>query len=263
MEINPGTAEAPHRQIASQLRNRIVSGAYGPGERLPSIPTIAEQYGVARQTAQRAIDQLRLEGLIITRPGSGTYVRGARRRLRRLARGRYGEVRGYHADLPTRYRQRLIHAGIDQAPQEIAAALGTGSDQLLVARRYLIDDGNTPVELGCSWFRTADAAGTPLERAEAVPQPLYRAVEEFTGRRYGLATDQITARLATREEAEILRIRPDTPVLVLLHTARDTAGTPIEVTQAVWPGPTTTLTDEYRVPEPLPARPDSPDVVLA
>lgn len=263
MEINPGTAEAPHRQIAAQFRSRIVGGTYGPGERLPSIPTIAEQYGVARQTAQRAIDQLRLEGLILTRPGSGTYVRGVRRRLRRLARGRYGETRGYHADLPSRYRQRLIHAGPEIAPPEIATALGTSSDQMLVARRYLIDDGSSPVELGCSWFRPADAAGTPLERAEAVPQPLYRAVEEITGRRYGTASDQITARLATREEAEILRVRADTPVLVLLHTARDTAGEPIEVTQAIWPGPTTTLTDEYRVPAPTPARPDSPDIVLA
>ena len=90
MEINPGTAEHPHRQIAAQLRAQIRRGDWGPGEKLPSIPAIAQMYGVAKQTVQRTIDALRIEGLLITKPGSGTYVRGTRRKLNRLSRGRYG-----------------------------------------------------------------------------------------------------------------------------------------------------------------------------
>jgi len=104
MEINPGTAEHPHRQIAAQLRAQIRRGDWGPGEKLPSIPAIAQMYGVAKQTVQRTIDALRIEGLLITKPGSGTYVRGTRRKLNRLSRGRYGIQRGYHADLAARYR---------------------------------------------------------------------------------------------------------------------------------------------------------------
>src|SRR3954449_8661702 len=107
MTINPGAAEFPHRQIGAQIRAQIQRGDWAPGERLPSIPALAAQYGVAKQTVQRTIDQLRIEGLLITRPGSGTYVRGTRRRLNRLARGRYGSRRGYHADLAARYRQTL------------------------------------------------------------------------------------------------------------------------------------------------------------
>src|SRR3954470_5004688 len=99
MTVNPGAAEAPHRQIAMMLRERIRRGEWGPGERLPSIPAIAVDYGVAKQTVQRTIDQLRVEGVLITRPGSGTFVRGTKRRLNRLSRGRYGAQRGYHAEL--------------------------------------------------------------------------------------------------------------------------------------------------------------------
>lgn len=87
MQINPGAAEFPHRQIAAQLRTRVRQGDWAAGERLPSIPAIAEMFGVAKQTVQRAIDQLRVEGVLITKPGSGTYVRGTRRRLNRLSRG--------------------------------------------------------------------------------------------------------------------------------------------------------------------------------
>src|SRR5512139_2694061 len=116
MTINPGTAEHPHRQIAGQIRAQIHRGDWGPGEKLPSIPAIAGMYGVAKQTVQRAVDQLRVEGLLITKPGSGTYVRGTRRRLNRLSRGRYGGFRGYHTDLAARYKQQLVSVGRSPAP---------------------------------------------------------------------------------------------------------------------------------------------------
>ncbi len=262
LSINPGAAEFPHRQIATQLRARIQHGEWGPGDRLPSIPAIAEAYGVAKQTVQRTIDQLRVEGLLITRPGSGTFVRGTRRKLNRLSRGRYGSRRGYHADLAARYRQHLLDVGRSPAPAEIAEAFGVSPGAELLARRHLVRTGDAPVEVGVSWLRPTDTTGTALERAEVFDRPLYQEVEEATGRRYANATDQLTARLPTRDEAEILQIRPDTPVLVLLHVAYDAAHKPIEVAQATWPGPMTALTEEYRIPAPNARLPEEPDLAL-
>jgi GntR family transcriptional regulator len=254
MTINPGTAEFPHRQIAAQLRARIRRGDWQPGERLPSIPAMAEMFGVAKQTVQRTVDQLRVEGVLITKPGSGTYVRGTRRRLNRLSRGRYGVHRGYHADLAARYRQQLVQAGRATAPPEVADAFGVRDGSELIVRRHVVRADEATVEVGASWFRLDGAAGTSLERAEAFGRPLYQEAEEVLGRRYATATDTISARQPSREEAEILGIRPDTPVLHLLHVAYDERRKPIEVAQATWPGPMTTLTEEYRIPAPTPDR---------
>ena len=262
MEINPGAAEHPHRQIAAELRAQIRRGDWGPGERLPSIPALAGMYGVAKQTVQRTIDQLRIEGILITKPGSGTFVRGTRRKLNRLSRGRYGIHRGYHADLAARYRQQLIEVGYQAAPGEVAEAFGLSAGTGLLARRHLVRTQDAPVEVGASWLLPRDAKGTGLERMEAFGRPLYQEVEEVTGRRYTTATDQVTARLPTREEAEILQIRPDTPVLHLLHTAFDQHHRAIEVAVATWPGPMTALTEEYRVPAERP-EPDYTDPDLA
>jgi GntR family transcriptional regulator len=250
--INPGAAEHPHRQIAAQLRAKIRRGDWAAGEQLPSIPALAVMYGVAKQTVQRTIDQLRVEGLLITKPGSGTFVRGTRRRLNRLARGRYGAQRGYHADLAARYRQQLTEVGRSTPPPEVSDAFGVSDSTELIVRRHLVRTQDAAVEVGASWLRPADAAGTALERFESFGRPLYQEVEEVTGRRYATATDVISARLPTREEAELLQIRPDTPVLHLLHVAYDDQHRPIEVAQATWPGPMTTLTEEYRVPTPRP-----------
>jgi GntR family transcriptional regulator len=260
--INPGAAESPHRQIASALRARIRHGEWGPGERLPSIPAIAEMFGVAKQTAQRAIDQLRVEGILITKPGSGTYVRGTRRRLNRLSRGRYGPRRGYHTDLAARYRQHLVEVGRAPAPPEVADAFGVPDGTEMVVRRHVVRTDDVPVEVGASWFRVSDAAGTSLEKLTAFGRPLYQEAEEAIGRRYVSAVDQITARQPSREEAELLRIRPDTPVLHLLHIAYDQHRRPIEVAQATWPSPMTTLTEEYRIPGPVPPADPDPGLVL-
>jgi GntR family transcriptional regulator len=262
MVVNPGAAEFPHRQIAAELRQRIQRGEWGPGERLPSIPAIAASYGVAKQTVQRTVDQLRIEGLLITKPGSGTYVRGTRRRLNRLARGRYGAQRGYHADLAARYRQQLIEVGPRPAPGEVAEAFGVAAGTPLLVRRHVVRTGDAPVELGASWFRPADVRGTSIERPEVFGRPLYQEVEEETGRRYTTATDRLTARLPTREEAEVLQIRPDTPVLVLLHVAFDADRRPIEVAQASWPGPMTNLVEEYAVPAPRRQPEPGPELAL-
>jgi GntR family transcriptional regulator len=51
-------------------------------------------------------------------------------------------------------------------------------------------------------------------------------------------------------------------VLVLLHVAYDAEHRPIEVAQATWPGPMTTLTEEYRVPGARPGPPDDPGIAL-
>ncbi|MBB5873813.1 GntR family transcriptional regulator [Allocatelliglobosispora scoriae] len=250
--VNPGAAESPHRQIATNLRARIRRGDWAAGERLPSIPAMATMFGVAKQTIQRTVDQLRLEGLLITKPGSGTYVRGTRRRLNRLSRGRYGTHRGYHADLAARYRQHLVSVSTEPAPSEITDAFGVVDGTPLLCRRHIVRTQESPVEVGASWFRPADIRGSSVERFEAFGRPLYQEVEEVTGRRYVSATDQVTARLPTRDEAEVLQIRADTPVLHLLHVAFDAEHRPIEVAEATWPGPMTALTEEYKIPEPRP-----------
>jgi GntR family transcriptional regulator len=263
--INPGDPEHPYRQIAGSLRQRVEAGEWGPGERLPSIPALAAGYEVAKQTLQRAVDQLRVEGLLITKPGLGIFVRGTRRRLNRLARGRYGPRRGYHADLAARYRQELIEVGHRPAPAEVATEFGVAPGTLLLVRRHLIrtDDGQ-PVEVGASWLPAA-ADGTSLAQPRAFGRPLYQEVEEVTGRRYTTAADHITARLPTREEAALLQSRADTPVLHLLHVAYDAGRRPIEVAQATWPGPMTTLTERYPVPAPTDEDPadDEPSITLA
>jgi DNA-binding transcriptional MocR family regulator len=62
------------REVAAALRGRITHGELRPGLRLPSERALADQLGVSRVTVVRALTRLRLEGLVVTRHGSGTFV---------------------------------------------------------------------------------------------------------------------------------------------------------------------------------------------
>ena len=65
-------------EVATALRRAIDEGAYGRMERLPASRRLSEEYGVARNTLREALGRLEREGLVQTRPGSGTYVTPAR-----------------------------------------------------------------------------------------------------------------------------------------------------------------------------------------
>jgi GntR family transcriptional regulator len=64
---------APWRQIAQIYRDKIESGELQAGDRVPSIRTLAQDYDVATTTAQKVIEALRDEGLIVTSP-MGAFV---------------------------------------------------------------------------------------------------------------------------------------------------------------------------------------------
>ena len=63
-------------QLASTLRRAIAAGKYPPGTATPSITTLSQEYGHARQTCSKALGVLVKEGLLIRYPGLGYHVTG-------------------------------------------------------------------------------------------------------------------------------------------------------------------------------------------
>ncbi len=55
---------------------RIASGAWRPGEALPSEGELAAEIGVSQGTVRKALDAMEAETLVVRRQGRGTYVAG-------------------------------------------------------------------------------------------------------------------------------------------------------------------------------------------
>lgn len=63
-------------QVSDQLRRLIRSGEWPPGHLLPSQAELTDRYGVSVVTVRAAVAVLRAEGLVVTRQGLGSFVRG-------------------------------------------------------------------------------------------------------------------------------------------------------------------------------------------
>lgn len=66
-----------HRRLAHALRRLIDSGVLGSNSRLPPERLLAPALAVSRNTVTKALDELRSEGRLISRQGSGTFVVGS------------------------------------------------------------------------------------------------------------------------------------------------------------------------------------------
>jgi GntR family transcriptional regulator of arabinose operon len=65
---------AKYLDIVESVRSDISSGRYRSGGRLPSEAELVRKFSVSRMTVVKAIRQLQQEGLLVRRPGSGTYA---------------------------------------------------------------------------------------------------------------------------------------------------------------------------------------------
>jgi GntR family transcriptional regulator / MocR family aminotransferase len=70
----PAAGTPFYRWLYEQLRTAILNGRLRPGARLPATRDLAKAYGFSRATIVSAFEQLRSEGYVEGRTGSGTYV---------------------------------------------------------------------------------------------------------------------------------------------------------------------------------------------
>lgn len=234
-------------QIADHIREQIVSGELEPGADVPSERAIAAEWKVARPTATKALDELRREGLLVGRQGSGTYVahpgtfhRRANERYRRSAET--GRI------YPLNERARILEAEVTTAPAEVATALELDEGSQVIRRRRLTFRDDAPVELSTSWF---DAGAAEVASRLLVTERIYEGtpayVEGVTGRRIRSARDRISARLASAEERSFLELDDPAAVLVTSHTVYDTDERPVEYSESVAPPEAWTVEHEYPV----------------
>ena len=80
ISINYRDSRPVYEQIAGEIRKLIISGVYGPDERLPSVRELAQQLAINPNTIQRAYRELEGSGYIYSVAGSGSFV-GERREV--------------------------------------------------------------------------------------------------------------------------------------------------------------------------------------
>lgn len=72
--VDHGSAVPAYLQVAYILRDRIISGEYKNGQRLPSADYLHEQFDIAPNTGLKSLRWLRDNGYAVMSHGLGTFA---------------------------------------------------------------------------------------------------------------------------------------------------------------------------------------------
>ncbi len=212
-----------YREIAEAIRQRVVSGSYGPGQMLPSESTLSREHQTSRVTIRKALEVLRDDGLLSSRQGAGWFVAidPLRQSLARL-----GTIEGQLAASDRSSSREVTGFGFTEAPAWVAEILGC--DDVLEVRRRNLADGR-PFARVTVWL--PPEAGSQISRAQAEASPF----AELLAVELGGATQTIGAAIVADDDAAQLEIPAGSPVLVCGRVTRDVAGEPVMVSEHVFP----------------------------
>ncbi|MYW00382.1 GntR family transcriptional regulator [Streptomyces sp. SID3343] len=190
-----------YADIAAHYRRQIQDGELRPGDTLPSLRQVCEQFGVAQTTANRAYRRLKMEGLTLAKAGVGTIVAGP------SSSNIASRVQMYEATgsaLGGGESSHILDVGTVGADELVAPRLDVAPGTPVHVRRRLVSRGGSPVHLSSSYYPAYVIAVTP-ELTEPVSTGGSR---ELAAERLGAAQDrvleEVTSRLATESEKSTL-----------------------------------------------------------
>lgn len=196
------------QQIATTLRDRIVSGELKGGARLPSEADICETWGVSRITAKRALDLLAEDGLVERARGRGTTV--TRRAPAPSAAARLDGWLENLWSLAEATTVELLDFAYRPLPAHVADELDLEADtQAQHARRLRRLDGLPLFHLE-TWVPAEIGRGFDGEALTRMP--MLRLMQE-AGVRICSARQVITATSAPPEVSAALGLTPGAPLL--------------------------------------------------
>ena len=243
-----GSFGPKYQRIADEIRRDVQAGTYPPGGQLPAETALAERFRVSVPTIRQALGVLRVEGVLESRQGIGTFVKETRR-LQRRSRHRYGRARSDKQLLTSHLRHEIVFAGHVPAPDYVAECMRVEPGTDVVVRKRVLHNKDTDrvEEIGASYISGDIATGTYLEDNAVVPKALFLCIEDLSGKSYHHAHDQWIARSATPEEALAFDLPQGSQVIHVLHTAVDGDGTVLEVSESAWPADRVVVIDDYEI----------------
>lgn len=221
-------------ELADELRAAVLRGDFSAKQSFPTESVLCKQYGVSRFTVREALRKLTQEGLIKRRRGSGTVVKSPSARGGTLHQplSNVGEILQYAKGTTISFEQ-LESEEVDLDIAEKTDMRPSG--KWFVFRGVRTAEGRTrPIALTLAWIHPdlADA----VAKFENGSPTLFGQIERHADRSVNRVTQDIQAVKATKETADVLGIKEDDPVLLILRCYFDRDDQLFEISASYHPG---------------------------
>jgi len=220
---------AKYAEIAEDIRNGILSGKYNPNEQLPLEKEMCEFYGVSRITIKKAVDELVIQGLIIKRRGSGTFVKAVGGDdVQELSMAKQFE--GFsETNKDKEVTSKIVKFEVIHPTEEIATKLKIISDDFvyyIIRARYA--DGE-PYVLEYTYMPIGLIPGI---KNDILTSSIYNYIEDKLKFKIKSAHRVIRAMLPNEQEQEWLKIESNFPILEVEQVGFLDNGQPFEYSKS-------------------------------
>jgi GntR family transcriptional regulator len=236
------------RQIAEDLRQKIESGELGSGGKaLPSELELREMYDASRNTVRDAVKWLVTRGLVVTRPGQGTFV------VKKIdpfvttlssdiGTGLGAESASYLSEVKASSRTPEVNVPrieIQKATGLAAAELRVPEGTTLVSRHQERFIDGTPWSLQTTFYPMSlvEQGATRLIQAEDIPGGVVGYIEKVLNIRHAGWRDRFTVRAPNSMETSFFVLPDDGRIAVfeIIRTGYAGSGVPFQVTVTTYP----------------------------
>jgi GntR family histidine utilization transcriptional repressor len=219
---------ATYSAIQDWLRQGIREGRWRVGDQLPTEAQLVAQFAVSRMTANRALRELQLEGLLRREQGRGSFVAPLERVAARL------ELRDLQADVAARghhHEVKVLRLLEQRADAEAAHALGLDLGAPVYFAELLHLEQGEPLQLEQRWVvPSAAPAFLQQDFRQMTPTAYLLQVAPLTAAQY-----QIEALAANGEQALHLNVPLGSPCLLVQRLSHGAKG-PVSWARLLHPG---------------------------
>ncbi len=218
----------------SQLREILheMLTTLAPNQMIPSEQELCRMYNVSRTTVRKALDHMIYEGLLYRVPGKGTLVAPPK------FRGRYiHSYFGFYEELTARgisFTTRVLQSDIVVPPIKIGQELNLNHGDKVFLLERVRSIGNEPIHHTYSYLPYNLYPG--IEMYDFTNQSLFRVMREKYQMRIDHGIRLIEACPCTPEEAKILNIKMEVPLLIMTGTLTNNEKIPIEYGITIYRG---------------------------
>ena len=127
LHIDYHSSKPIYQQAVEQIKLMVVNGTLKPGDRLPSVRSLARELKINPTTTARIYTELAHQGVVVLRQGQGAFIAS---RTETLAPQEVRRIVAEHARrmLVEGFRLGLTQSDIDQIVEEELRKMGKGSD---------------------------------------------------------------------------------------------------------------------------------------
>ncbi len=222
-------------QLENILREKIMSGEFAAGSRLPTEAELIRIYGVGRITVRQALTGLAREGLIDRKRRRGTFV--TERKTGRRAFEERSDLTGSLDEIiavEAGATFRVIEMNRVEADQREAEFFGLGAGESLYRIKRMGLRNGKPRNLTLDYLPVE--TGEKLTAEELSVGSLLQTLEARFGLKLKSATQRITAALADPCAAKLLDVRVGSPMISIERAVYAGGDLPVEFSQTLIAG---------------------------